>query len=92
MRATYQFNESDERTNAWGRDTYEVIIQNIRSKNSRYSIFSESRPIEDQIETIAGNIGGLCHLLISKGLITPEEFLVAIGVEDRYEAREKVGL
>lgn len=90
MRVPYQFNEKYKNDKSdWGYDAAQVTYDTIHYKKPHYSMFDEKRGIEEQIEKISSSIGGLAEVLISKGLLSPQEFLVAIGADEKYEVREK---
>lgn len=89
MRLPYQFNEiSDPKDAQWGMNTSEMLSRFVHTKTPHYSTFSEARDIEGQIEILVGAIGGLAEVLISKGRMSPKEFIAAIEAEDVFEVRE----
>lgn len=88
MRRPYQFNEkTDSKDQNWGYTAPQVIRSLAFLKQIPYSCVSSPRPIEEQIEFLANAIGGIAEVLISKGRMTPQEFLEAID-DDTYEVRQ----
>lgn len=93
MRKPYQFNEkTDPKDKEWGRDAPSMLWEFVHYKSVPYRKFSESRGIEDQIDIMTRAIGGLAEVLISKGRMSPQEFLEAIDAADTFEVRESKGL
>lgn len=89
MRLPYQFNEKyDPKDQDWGFTAPQVISHLTFYKKKPYSVFSERRPIEEQIEFLANALGGLAEALISKGRLTPQEFLDALD-DETYEVRQR---
>lgn len=86
MRKTYQYNKKDDKLGAYGHDATELVSQFVHWDNSGY--FSNRRSIEEQIDTISEITGKLCDVLISKGLMTHEEFLTILGLEYSHESRD----
>lgn len=88
MRLPYRFNEiGDPQDNAWGRDAASMTWEFVHYKREPYSAFSTHRNIEEQIEILSKAIGGLAEVLISKGRMSPQEFLKALDAEDSFEVR-----
>ena len=90
MRRTYQYNEKSDKKGAYGYDASQLVGYAIRNNNSRY--FSERRSIEEQIDKTAEIVGNLCDILVSKGLMTHEEFLKALDLEYSHESRDVIDL
>jgi len=89
MRKPYQFNEkTDPKDKEWGRDAPSMLWEFVHYKKHPYAGYSENRGIEEQINVLAKAIGGLAEVLISKGRMSPKEFIDAIEADDTFEVRE----
>lgn len=89
MRRSYQFNEkSDPKGKEWGRDAPSLLWEFVHYKTIPYQGYSTSRGIEEQISILTKAIGGLAEVLISKGRMSPQEFINAIEADDTFEVRE----
>lgn len=92
MKKTYQFIEKNyDNAYDYGTDAPTVISLVVCNKIDKRFPFSDARSIEERIEKLSEIIGGISELLISKGLMTPQEFLVAIGAKDVYEVTDRKG-
>lgn len=89
MKLPYGFNRKyDPLDYEWKMSAEETIADFVTyDKESSYR-FLERRGIEAQVSKLVEVIGGLSDTLISKGLMTPEQFLEAIGADRIYEVRE----
>ena len=87
MKLPYQFNDKTDPEDAKWSYSAETLIQDY-VRNDKRDYYSKSRGIESQIVTLSAAFGGLADLLLSKGLISPQDFLEAIGAHYDYEVRE----
>lgn len=62
----------------------QIIRSHIYSNRYEGGYHHRSRGIEDQVEELSHIVGGLADLLISKGVLTPQEVLVAIGINSGF--------
>ena len=86
MRKFYQYNRKNEKPGAYGHDAAELVSNFVHWDESGY--ISNRRSIENQIDTISEVTGKLCDVLVSKGLMTHEEFLTILGLENSHESRD----
>lgn len=84
MHRTYEFLEKYKNgAIGWGRDAKSVLSDHVYT--NRKSLIAETRGIEEKLETLCESVANISDLLISKGLITPDEFLKAIGMDDHFK-------
>lgn len=88
MRQPYRFNEiSDPKDQNWGLNATETLGYFVKSKKVPYNTFHQTRSIEEQIEVLTQAVGGLAEILISKGRMSPQEFIEAIDAKGIFEVR-----
>lgn len=85
--SVFKFNEKNDAKDAWGYSTSFMFTNYIHVDDSGY--FHEKRGIEQQIDTLSEAIGNICDLLISKKLMTGNEFLEIIEKSSSHEMRIK---
>jgi hypothetical protein len=89
MRMSYQFNEkTDAPDDKWGMSAETLLADIVTTNRSQYYNYGNRKGIEEKISSLTEAMGGLADLLISKGLISPDDFLLAIGGSSVYEVRE----
>lgn len=87
MRTTYQFNERGDKEGKWGMDATGMLSSHVSYDSGNY--FEKTRGIEDKTSELVAAVGGFAELLISKGVITPQEFLNAIGAQHNFIVRDR---
>lgn len=85
MRHTYAFVEKHG-SYKYDQSTQTVLTDHINTNRDRY--FEVNRGIEEQSEIMAETVANLLDLLISKGLVTPKEFLQILGLEDVFDIKQ----
>lgn len=87
MRYPYQFNEKTDPIDfKWGMSAESMLRDYIFTNKSNY--WNEGRGIEGRVEMLTEALGGLADLLIMKGILSPQDFIDAIGASSIYEVRE----
>lgn len=86
MRLPYQFNEkTDPKDTRWGMNAERLVADYTTwDRNNHYA---DSLGVERRIDRLTEAMGGLADLLISKGVLSPQDFLEAIGADSVYEVR-----
>lgn len=87
MRYPYQFNDkTDPEDYKWGMSAESMLQDFVFTNKNNY--WNEGRGIEDRVKTLTEAVGGLADLLIMKGILSPQDFINAIGASSVYEVRE----
>ena len=80
---TIRFFEKDQSWDKFGYDVSSLIKTHISSRHiSSGGWVAGNRSIEDEISTLAESVGVLSQILFKKGILSPEEVLKLIGIND----------
>lgn len=80
---TIRFFEKDQIWDKVGYDVSSLIETHIKSRHlSSGGWMASNRGIEVEISTLAETVGSLSQILLEKGILSPEEVLKLIGIND----------